>query len=168
MGGVAVSSTVLWCEDRTAFAFLINTRPASTKPFYNDFNGQLLNTGRQITNWPTHDLFPQFQTSFAVVHGASFVAKALAPDEFATILGANLSDSTELASTTPWPAELANTTVTILDSSGAALAAPLNYVSPQQIDFLVPSQAQPGPAMITVSGSIGGSLSAHLWVYPAS
>ena len=167
-GGVEGSSTGLFLDDRTAFAFLTNTRPANNRAFFNDFNGQLLNAGRQISNWPSNDFFPQFQTSFSVVHGAGRVAKALAPDEFASILGVNLAASTATAPTTPWPAELANDTVTITDSSGAALAAPLAFVSPQRIDFLVPPEAQPGPATITVTGSIGGGLSAKVWIDPVS
>jgi uncharacterized protein (TIGR03437 family) len=171
-GGIWGTSTGLFLDSsgtqgRTDFAFLANSRPASAA-WYTDMNDQLLDTGRQITNWPTNDLFPQFQTSFAVVHAATFGARALAPDEFATIEGVNLAVSTASASSTPFPISLANDTVTIMDSSGATLAAPLVYVSPQQINFLVPSQAQLGPATITVAGSVGGSLSANVWIDPVS
>jgi uncharacterized protein (TIGR03437 family) len=55
-----------------------------------------------------------------------------------------------------------------MDSSGAALAAPLVYVSPRQINFLVPTQAQSGPATISVAGAAGGSLSANVWIDPVS
>ena len=172
IGGVSGTSTGLFLDaaggqNRMQFAFLANTRPASDA-WYTDMDKQLLDVGRQITNWPTSDLFPQFQTSFSVVHAASFVAKALAPDELATIQGINLAESAATASDTPWPISLANDTVTIMDSSGAALSAPLVYVSPQQINFLAPSQARPGPAIITVAGSVGGSLSANVWIDPVS
>jgi len=171
-GGVYGTSTGLFLDtvglqDRTVFAFLANTRPASDA-WYTDMNNQLLDVGFQIANWPTNDLFPQFQTSFSVVHAASFVAKALAPDEFAAIQGVNLTASTGTASSTPLPISLANDSVTIVDSSGATLAAPLAYVSPQQINFLVPAQAQPGPATITVAGSVGDSPSANVWIDPVS
>ena len=96
------------------------------------------------------------------------MARALAPDEFATIEGVNLAGSTATASSTPLPISLANDTVTILDSTGATLAAPLVYVSPQQINFLVPAQAQFGPATITVAGAVGASLSANVWIDPVS
>lgn len=154
-------------QGRTDFAFLANSRPASGA-WYTDMDNQLLDTGRQIANWPSNDLFPQFQTSFAVVHAANFVAKALAPDEFATIEGVNLAGSSATASVTPLPVSLANDTVTMVDSSGATLAAPLVYVSPQQINFLVPAEAQLGPAAITLAGSVGGSLSANVWIDPVS
>jgi uncharacterized protein (TIGR03437 family) len=171
-GGIWGTSTGLFLDSsapqgRTDFAFLANSRPASSA-WYTDMNNQLLDTGRQITNWPSNDLFPQFQTSFAVVQAANFVAKALAPDELATIEGVNLAASSATASSAPWPTGLANDTVTIVDSSGASLAAPLVYVSPQQINFLVPAQAQLGPAAITVAGSVGGSLSANVWIDPVS
>jgi uncharacterized protein (TIGR03437 family) len=171
-GGISGTSTALFLDSsaqqgRTDFAFLANSRPASSA-WYTDMNNQLLDTGRQISNWPSNDLFPQFQTSFAVVHAANFVAKALAPDEFATIEGVNLAGSAATASGTPWPISLANDTVTIVDSNGATWAAPLVYVSPQQINFLVPTQAQLGPATITLAGSVGGSLSANVWIDPVS
>jgi uncharacterized protein (TIGR03437 family) len=96
------------------------------------------------------------------------VAKALARDEFATIEGVNLARSAATASGTPWPISLANDTVTIVDSTGATLAAPLVYVSPQQINFLVPAETQLGPATLTLAGSVGGSLSANVWIDPVS
>ena len=154
-------------QDRTVLAFLANTRPLSDA-WYVDMNKQLLQTGRQIAVWPTGDLFPQFQTSFAVVHAGSFVAKALAPDEFATIQGVDLAGSAETAAGAAWPMTLANRTVTIVDSSGATLPVPLDYVSPQQINFLVPAQAEPGPATITVSDTVGGARSAYVWIDPVS
>jgi uncharacterized protein (TIGR03437 family) len=171
-GGIWGTSTSLFLDSsapqgRTDFAFLANSRPASPA-WYTDMDNQLLETGRQIANWPSNDLFPQFQTSFAVVHGANFVAKALAPDEFATLEGVNLAGSVETGSGTPLPIRLANDTITMVDSSGATLAAPLVYVSPQQINFLVPAQAQLGPATITLAGSVGGSLSANVWIDPVS
>jgi uncharacterized protein (TIGR03437 family) len=178
-GGLPGTSTGLFLDapsrsqDRTVFAWLANTLPQSDappgdQPWYTDMANQLVQTGRQIVTWPTNDLFPQFQTSFATVHAASFVAKALAPDEFATLEGSNLSGSTATAGGASWPTTLANDTVTIVDSSGATLAAPLSYVSPQQINFLVPAQAQLGPGTITVTGSVGGPLSASVWIDPVS
>jgi len=171
-GGIWGTSTGLTLDaavgqSRTMYTFLANTRPTSDG-WYADMNDQLLATGRQIANWPTNDQFSQFQTSFSVVHAASFVAKAIAPDEFAVIQGVNLSASTATAPDTPWPISLANDTVTIVDSSGAALAAPLVYVSPQQINFLVPPQAQSGRAIISVADAAGGSLSANVWIDPVS
>jgi uncharacterized protein (TIGR03437 family) len=171
-GGIWGTSTGLFLDSsapqgRTDFAFLANSRPASSE-WITDMNNQLLDTGRQIANWPSDDLFPQFQTSFAVVHAANFVAKALARDEFATIEGVNLARSAATASGTPWPISLANDTVTIVDSTGATLAAPLVYVSPQQINFLVPAETQLGPATLTLAGSVGGSLSANVWIDPVS
>jgi N-acyl-D-amino-acid deacylase len=154
-------------QDRTVLAFLANTRPPSDA-WYVDMNGQLLQAGHQIAAWPSNDLFPQFQTSFAVVHAASFVAKSLAPDEFATIQGVNLAGSTATAADTTWPITLAESTVTIVDSSGATLLAPLDFISPQKINFLVPAEAQPGPATVTVSGTVGGALSANVWIDPVS
>ena len=170
-GGVWGTSTGLLLDstgtNRNGIAFLANYRPANDG-WYTEMDNQLLDVGRQITHWPTNDLFPQFQTSFSVLHAASFVAKALAPDELASLQGVNLAGATAMPSGTPLPVNLANDSIAIVDSSGERSMAPLAYVSPHQINFLVPGQVQPGPATITVAGSVDGPLSANVWIDPVS
>ncbi len=56
----------------------------------------------------------------------------------------------------PLPTELAGTTVTFLDARGATLQAQLLYVSPQQVNFVVPADLVRGPAVMTVINADGG------------
>jgi uncharacterized protein (TIGR03437 family) len=86
---------------------------------------------------------------------ASYFCLALAPDSIAVGFGADLAVATMHASTIPLPISLAGTTVKIKDSSGAEFTAPLFFVSPNQINYLVPSQATAGTAMVTVTSGDG-------------
>jgi uncharacterized protein (TIGR03437 family) len=65
-------------------------------------------------------------------NSAPFTA-GIAPGEFITLYGANLAPGTETASTVPLPTLLDGVQVTV-----NGLPAPLNYVSPGQIQALVP------------------------------
>jgi len=82
---------------------------------------------------------------------ASNEADALAPDALATAYGANLATQSEVAAT-PQP-QLAGRTVEV-----NGRPAMLLYVSPDQINFLVPAGAQPGPNTVTVRAANGATV----------
>ncbi|MBV9744382.1 MAG: metallophosphoesterase [Acidobacteriia bacterium] len=85
----------------------------------------------------------------AVVNAASYSAGSLAPGSLATIFGSSLASATAAAPGFPLPSALGSTTVYVND-----LPAPLLYVSPGQINFQVPWQAEPGPSsVLVISGS---------------
>ncbi len=89
-----------------------------------------------------------------VVNAASY-DRTIAPDSLATIFGANLSQLTASATLDPngqLPTELASTTVEI-----NGVPAPLVYVSPGQINFLVPSGLSVGTADVLVRSTTSGS-----------
>jgi uncharacterized protein (TIGR03437 family) len=88
------------------------------------------------------------------VNAASFLSGPLAPNSFATALGAGLATAAQPAAALPLPTNLGGTTVTVTDSSGVQQLAPLAYVSPGQVNYVVPGGAALGPATVTVS--VGG------------
>lgn len=90
------------------------------------------------------------ETGPACVSAASFRADALAPGSIGTIFGQGLAASTEAAGALPLPLVLAGTAVTIRDSGGVERPAPLFFVSPGQINLLVPEAARAGPATFSV------------------
>ncbi|MCC6294858.1 MAG: hypothetical protein IT164_19560 [Bryobacterales bacterium] len=95
----------------------------------------------------------------AVVNGAAFTQSAppaLAPGSWAVLTGAGLA-AQAASSGPPYPVSLAGTSVTVRDSLGVSHFAPLYYVSPGQINFLVPENAAFGAAAISVSTELGGS-----------
>src|ERR1017187_10787879 len=74
---------------------------------------QLTADVQQVTSWPANDVFPQFQTSFSVVHSARFQALAAAPDQVVTLFGVHLAGPAQQASSLPLPIMLAGASVSI-------------------------------------------------------
>ena len=88
------------------------------------------------------------------VNDASFLTGPLAPNSFASAFGSGLATATQSAAL-PYPTTLGGTTVTVTDALGAARPAPLYYVSPTQVNYVIPSGTAPGPAVVSVSvGSV--------------
>ena len=70
----------------------------------------------------------------------------------ATIFGENLAASTETAQSTPLPRQLGGTSVSV-----NGIAAPLFYVSPNQINFQMPSSNDTTPGISTATGIVVGT-----------
>jgi uncharacterized protein (TIGR03437 family) len=85
------------------------------------------------------------------VSAASFARGNLAPDSMVSIFGSNLSTGTASAPSLPLPAKLADTTATIEDSSGNTASLPFIFVSPGQINAVIPTGLIAGGAEITIS-----------------
>jgi uncharacterized protein (TIGR03437 family) len=79
----------------------------------------------------------------------------VAPDELVSAFGASLATTTKSTSSTSFPTTLAGTTATLVDSSNTSYPVPLDFVSPLQVNYLVPSAAQPGPGVLTITSSDG-------------
>jgi uncharacterized protein (TIGR03437 family) len=96
----------------------------------------------------------QAQQISAVVSAASD-QPVISPNSLATIFGANLAPaaaSAQVGASGALPAALGGTTVSIGGKS-----APLLYVSPQQINFLVPADTPLGQANVSVQTSTSSS-----------
>ena len=83
------------------------------------------------------------------VNGASFLSGPLAPNSWATAFGTGLATVTQ--SDLPLPTSFGGTSITVTDALGVQRLAPLNYVSPTQLNYLVPIGTALGPATVTVS-----------------
>lgn len=89
--------------------------------------------------------------AIATVSSASYKLDApVAPESIVATFGAGLSTSTATASTTPWPTTLGGLQVTVTDARGTARLAPLYYVSPTQLLYLIPAGTAPGAAQIAI------------------
>jgi len=89
--------------------------------------------------------------SLTVVSSASLAPGPVAPDSFATAFGKNSAAATASAGSGPWPTTLSNTTASVRDASGNTRPAQLLYVSPQQVNFLIPADTSAGMATVTVT-----------------
>ncbi|MEP7338993.1 MAG: BACON domain-containing carbohydrate-binding protein [Acidobacteriota bacterium] len=91
----------------------------------------------------------------ASVSAASFGSAGLSVDSMAAAFGTGLATTTQAASVTPLPVELAGTRVNVKDSLGVERVAQLFFASPGQVNFLVPLGLANGQAMVTVTSSDG-------------
>lgn len=79
----------------------------------------------------------------------------LAADSIAAAFGNNLASAIQSANSLPLPAALGGTVVRVRDSLGVERLAQLFFVSPGQINFVVPSGTANGIAAITVTNDKG-------------
>jgi len=98
-----------------------------------------------------------FGTQIAVTNAAGYSATNFAPDSAAAVFVNNLVSTTLVAATLPLPTSLSGVTVTVTDSAGVARQAQLYFVSPSQINFLVPTNTAFGLANVTVTNASGAT-----------
>jgi len=100
------------------------------------------------------NLISQQQGATVTTTAPGRTESVFAPDSIADAWGTGLATGTESASGS-LSTSLNGTTVTITDSSGAATAAPLFYVSSSQVNFAAPASLALGPATVTVKAGDG-------------
>ncbi len=84
-------------------------------------------------------------SALGVVNAAHYRGGSLPSDSIASAFGTDLSLRTEAAPSLPLPNELAGTQVMV-----NGIAAQLLYVSPTQVNFVMPSSLESGPATILI------------------
>lgn len=90
-------------------------------------------------------------TSFASISAASYdVSGPHAAASVVSGFGVNLAATTEIAASLPLPTELGGVQVRVRDSAGVERLAPLFFVSPTQINYLLPEGLADGPASVTL------------------
>lgn len=92
-----------------------------------------------------------------MVSSANYRGASLAVESLATVFGNAMATTTQAASASPLPNELAGTRVIVKDSTNVERASPLFFVSPTQINFQIPTGTAAGTASITVLSGFGSS-----------
>jgi len=87
------------------------------------------------------------------VSAASFVGDVHAPEAISSAFGVDFSTATLPAPTLPLPTLLGGTTVKVRDRTGTERLSPLFYMSPTQINYLVPSGTATGTATVSVTSA---------------
>ena len=96
------------------------------------------------------------QAGLAVsVSAASMAGTTIAPESLVAVFGANLASTTQIASGPNLPLVLGNTTVLVKDSKGVERPAPLFFVSPTQINYLMPAETAEGTASVMIFNENG-------------
>jgi uncharacterized protein (TIGR03437 family) len=91
----------------------------------------------------------------AHVSAASYLGAQAAPDSIVSAFGSNLSTIIQSTNTPALPSLLGGTRVTIKDSRGQERPAPLFFVSPNQVNYLVPADLAEGLATVTITNAAG-------------
>ncbi len=87
----------------------------------------------------------------ASVSAASYAANDIARDSIVAAFGANLATGVEVARTTPLPTNLGGTSLMVRDSAGVTRLAPLFFVAPTQVNYLLPPGTTNGLTTMTVT-----------------
>jgi uncharacterized protein (TIGR03437 family) len=87
------------------------------------------------------------------IRSAAASSSAVAPNSLASVYGRNLAAGEAQASFQPLPTALGGVTLAVTDATGATRNAPLVYVSPSQINFVVPEGTTPGVATFAVTNA---------------
>lgn len=95
---------------------------------------------------------------------ASYLADALAPDSIVAAFGSGLANQTAAAESVSLPTELAGARVAVTDSGGAERPAPLYFISPAQVNFVVPAATAPGPATVRLTDAQGRTHAGEIMV----
>lgn len=97
---------------------------------------------------------PGLDNSANAVSAADY-SPQVASGSIASIFGSQLATSPAQATGPPWPTSLANTSVRVTDVNGVERLAELLYVSPTQVNFVIPPATAPGFAIFNVAGVQG-------------
>ncbi len=111
---------------------------------------------------------PSTNAKATVVSAANAASSTVAPGSLASVYGADLANSQAGATSLPLPTRFAGTSVSIQDSSGAVLEAPLLYVIPSQVNFQVPPGLASGTATANVTSGDGTQSIAHFEIAPVA
>ena len=110
----------------------------------------------------------------ALASGNAFVSvsaasgtPAVAPGSLASIFGPNVATQTAIG-TAPCPTSLGGVSLQIVDGAGKSQSAELLYVSPGQINYLVPPDTAAGNATISLTNGTGNVLSGTALVQPVA
>jgi uncharacterized protein (TIGR03437 family) len=127
-------------------------------------NGKVLVAGGESLSAPSvsgialasAELFDSGTPAVVSLSAASFAAGPAAPESIVAGFGTNLAASTQVANGLPLPTQLAGVSVRVRDRMGIERAAPLFFVSPNQINYQIPPGTANGTTTITVSNGAAG------------
>jgi uncharacterized protein (TIGR03437 family) len=88
------------------------------------------------------------------VSAASF-AGTVAPDSIVSAFGVGLASTAAAAAQLPLPSSLEGTSVRVRDSRNVERQAALFFVSPGQVNYLMPAGTAPGTASVVVQSGVG-------------
>jgi uncharacterized protein (TIGR03437 family) len=85
-----------------------------------------------------------------IVGSSAAAVSVVAPGSLGSVYGTNLATTTLQATSTPLPSTLGGVSISVQDSAGTSANATLLYVSPGQINFVMPPALATGVATFTI------------------
>lgn len=101
--------------------------------------------------------------SLAIINAGSG-GDVIAPGSIASAFGRQVGASTVSATSLPLPTTLGGVSIDVTDSANALGMASLFYVSPNQINFVVPDSTKTGTATVKILGGANSPQSANVQV----
>ena len=152
------------------YAFTRSVDPGDIHPYY--FSAPIESTVSSADNQYQTVTFAApslLQTpSVTAASTASYLAATLAAGSMASLFGSGLAAATAQAPPGTLPQQLAGATVAVLDSAGVTRQAGLFYVSPSQINLVIPAATRPGSATFTITVGDGTTLTANTQIAPVA
>lgn len=96
-----------------------------------------------------------FTRANATVSAASYQGPMVAAESIVAAFGNALATGAAPASSVPLPLSLAGTSISVQDSLGINRLAPLFFISPGQINYLIPTGTALGAATVTITSGDG-------------
>jgi len=90
------------------------------------------------------------RTAIANVSAANYQSGPFAVESIVSAFGGNLTNAMKSATTVPLPTTLSSTRVTVTDTVGVERESPLFFVSPSQVNYLIPAGTASGAAIVRV------------------
>lgn len=112
-------------------------------------------------------LTPDRPNDLVAARATSYVSGAMATDSIVSLFGKSLASAPASATTLPLPTTLAGVSIKVRDSRGVEHLSQLFYVSPTQINLLLPREAAAGNATVTVVGNNGQTISSGTCIIDA-
>ena len=91
--------------------------------------------------------------TFSNLNAASFTGNSVATNSIVSAFGAHIAATTVANSMVPIPTTLGGISINVKDALGATRAAPLFYVSPNQINYAIPDGTATGTATVSIVGN---------------
>jgi uncharacterized protein (TIGR03437 family) len=118
---------------------------------------------RGVSFTPTAGTTPMSDAP-SIVSAATWSNATIAPGEIAVAFGQNLAPSTPDEIFGPLPTQYYGNSVSIVDSASKTWSAPLNFVSPDEVTFTVPSGVATGAATVNLVSSNGTQTAGNIQV----
>lgn len=152
LGGQALDSAVAIAIDRAGNVYLAGTTSSRDNPATLGASQSLLG-GRSDAF--AMKVAPGANQPLASLLSAAALqpGQALAPESIVSAFGVSFAPRLESAASAQLPLSLAGTSVLLRDSSGTTHTAPLYFVSPTQVNFLVPRGVAAGLAEISIQSN---------------